>query len=94
MAYGARETISASRPVISFEMRGDKPVSVEMITALEVPKHVANFKLIKFCLNTLNYTVVRPPGAGRGDLVLVPSEIAVSRGLGPGFPSELQSTAP
>lgn len=89
VAYGARETISASRPVISFELREDKPVSAEMIAALEVPKHVANFQLLKFCVQTLNYTVVTPPGAGRGDLMLIPADIAASRGLGPGLPLDL-----
>ncbi len=89
MAYGAKETISGSRPVISFELREDKPVSAEMIAALEVPKHVATFQLLKFCVQMLNYTVFTPPGAGRGDLMLIPAEIAASRGLGPGLPLDL-----
>ena len=81
MAYGARETIAASRPVISFELRSDKPVSPEMIAALEVPEDVARFELLKFCVQKLNYTVMTPPGAGRGDMILVPVERSAGRGL-------------
>ena len=86
MAYGARETIRNSRPVISFELRADKPVSAEMIAALEVPDEVASFELVKFCVQTLNYTVHTPPGAGRGDTVLIPAELATERGWAMGLP--------
>jgi hypothetical protein len=66
--------------VVSFEQRADKPVSPDMIAALDVPEEVARFDLLKFCVKNLNYTVLTPPGAGRGDLMLIPAELAAVRG--------------
>ena len=80
VAYGAQQTVRRCRPVISFEHRGDKPVSPDMIAALDVPEEVAKFDLLKFCVKSLNYTVVSPPGAGRGDIMLIPAEVAALRG--------------
>ena len=79
VAYGARETIKMSRPVISFEQRRDKPVTQEMIAALDVPDHVSKFDLVAYCVNSLNYTVYSSPDAGRGDLMLIPAEVAPTR---------------
>ena len=74
VAYGARETIRLSRPVISFEKLSSKVVTPEMIAALDVPDDVATFDLVKYCVESLNYTKLKPPGAGPGDFVLIPNK--------------------